>query len=85
MIVEAKRYKCKHCGTIYVILPTRTGSHLPVEVREGREYFSDNEYDKNVHTSHLKTCEKRREDWPLIQAKIKEQQSSENKEFAKCR
>lgn len=61
---EAVRvFKCGHCGTRLVVLPTRTESVLPVEFDENITYASDDEFDSAVHKSHLLTCVKLRLEW----------------------
>lgn len=61
-----KSYSCKHCGKRFTILETRTGSVLPAEGKHNDLYF-----DPEKHVSHLKNCEKRREDWGLIKGAMR--------------
>jgi len=61
-----KTYPCRHCGKRFTILETRTGSVLPAEGKHDDPYF-----DPEKHVSHLKNCEKRREDWGLIKGAMR--------------
>lgn len=62
-------YKCTHCKTRLVILPTCTGTFLPVEIIDN-VIPEEEEYDPAIHKSHLLNCEPRRKDWHLVQKKL---------------
>lgn len=49
-------YSCRHCKTLYVILPgVNKKSFLPVEVINGKEKDCG-AFDKTLHKSHLLNC-----------------------------
>ena len=55
-----RRYKCRFCDTKFVILPTETGSALPIE---GEAFEEDTIFDPKVHKSHLLDCPECRDSW----------------------
>lgn len=60
--------KCGNCWTRIVIMNTQTGSILPVEVEEGKEYTEDDVFDYRKHKSHLLKCEEMRMRWERFKA-----------------
>lgn len=66
-------YRCRHCGTVYVILPGYGfNSYLPVEVITGSERY-DREFDRYKHKSHLLGCKGLQEQWEDVKRMIKKQ------------
>jgi hypothetical protein len=78
-----KVYPCKHCGVRFVVLPTQTGSVLPVEIYENndpkkvRAIEKGEFFDSRKHISHLKNCPERQQDWDVIKKQFI--QEAENK------
>jgi hypothetical protein len=59
-----KIYRCGFCNTRIVVLDTIAGTVLPVEVKEGVEYTTDDEFDSKAgHVSHLLNCPQLQETW----------------------
>lgn len=61
-----KPYRCSHCSQRIVVLETRTGSYLPIDISEGPIIIEDEEFDGTKHISHLKTCPEKKklvEEW----------------------
>lgn len=58
-----KPYRCSHCNQRMVVLETRTGSYLPVEIPEGKIIIEEEEFDGSKHKSHLIKCEPLRNEW----------------------
>lgn len=73
MIRLNQPYKCRHCKTVYVILPGRWAwSFLPVEVITGNEIY-DAEFDKTKHVPHLKKCPQLQAQWEGVKKQILDQ------------
>jgi hypothetical protein len=68
-------YPCKHCKTRFKILPTKSGSWLPVEFINGVPP-EDDEFNPEIHTSHLKNCKPRREDWDQIKWHLRKKETA---------
>jgi hypothetical protein len=63
-------YKCKFCGTPYVVLQGYYDwSFLPVEIKTGEE-INDKEFDKTKHVSHLLNCKELQDHWEAAKKKI---------------
>jgi hypothetical protein len=76
-------YRCRHCGTQYVILPGITNkSFLPVEVITGKEKDSG-AYNKDEHKSHLLKCSKLQAQWESVKKLIYTQLNKQEKENLK--
>jgi hypothetical protein len=66
-------YKCKHCMVRFVVVPTVGNDFLPIEVSSITEAELKNGIPEAIymrHKSHLKNCEGRKQDWPLIKSKF---------------
>ena len=61
-----KVYRCKYCKTKFVAMETKTGSYLPVEVRENEGYEDDEIFNSEKHKSHLLNCKPRSADWDKV-------------------
>lgn len=72
-----RKKRCVHCKTAFIIMTSRTGSYLPIEIIDGH-IPEEEEYDPLIHKSHLLSCEPRRKDWNIVQKKLID---SENKKL----
>ncbi|HQI42434.1 MAG TPA: hypothetical protein PK665_15170 [Ignavibacteriaceae bacterium] len=68
--------KCGNCWTRIVIMNTKTGSILPVEVEEGKTYTDDDVFDYKIHKSHLLKCVEMRNRWKRFQYDFFKRQES---------
>ena len=59
------RYQCKYCAVRFVIMPTETGSALPVEFT-GKKPEQDDIFDPTQHVSHLLNCKPAANNWENI-------------------
>lgn len=81
MIKLNQPYKCRHCGTPYIILQGfREWSFVPVELITGNEIY-DKEFDKHKHKSHLINCVKLQQQWEDVKKQIYEQENKHKKKF----
>ena len=65
-----KAYRCSHCNQRIVVLETRTGSYLPVEIEDGKITIADEEFDGSKHNSHLKNCPPLALEWEIKKKKF---------------
>ena len=68
-MANLKIFKCVHCKTRFVIMPTRRHELLPIEIKEGINIDEDEIYSEERHVSHLKNCKGRQSDWNEVRKK----------------
>ena len=49
-----KNAKCRSCGSPIAWMKTRTGKHMPVDIKTTKP--NDTEYEPKRHISHFATC-----------------------------
>jgi hypothetical protein len=68
--------KCEYCDQYLVVMSTRNGSVLPVEVENKSVKINDDEvFESDKYKSHLLNCEKQREAWEMKKKKYIKQRN----------
>lgn len=65
-----KVYRCAHCMMRFVVVVTKKGEYLPIEIKEKEEVDDSVVFDHTKHTSHLLNCVPRRMDWNDVRKKF---------------
>ena len=84
-------YKCRHCNTVYIILPGKFAwSFLPVELNaeqlktpslwEGEWGWA---FDKDKHVSHLLNCKALQAQWETVKNNILHQLTKQENLYVK--